>query len=160
MIEMLSLMQGYKLEVQSIGGDRYRRCCPFSDHDDSSPSFIIYKSTNSFYCFGCTIGGGPLQFMMRYEKISREDAQKKLGTGDLLSEVNRMLQPAAEEEKTFNTEVNFVISSLVRDALQQGRDWLKIQSFLQDLDRKLCVEKLTEQQAKQAISSAQDLLHE
>ena len=29
--------------------------CPF--HDDSSPSFYVYPETQSFYCFGCQVGG-------------------------------------------------------------------------------------------------------
>lgn len=30
-------------------------CCPL--HDEDTPSFRFYEETNSFYCFGCQIGG-------------------------------------------------------------------------------------------------------
>lgn len=37
--------------------------CPFADHDDSTPSFRIYKSSNSYYCFGCKKGGDNIDFI-------------------------------------------------------------------------------------------------
>lgn len=53
-------------------------CCPF--HEDQKPSFVIYKQTNSFYCFSsCGIGGDVIAFAMKLFNISFIDAVKKLG---------------------------------------------------------------------------------
>jgi DNA primase len=51
--------------------------CPFPDHEDANPSMMLYRQ-NTFYCFGCQRGGGPLQFAMAYWKVSREEAKKRL----------------------------------------------------------------------------------
>ncbi len=37
--------------------------CPF--HAEENPSFTVYTDTNSFYCFSCGVGGGPLQLVSR-----------------------------------------------------------------------------------------------
>jgi len=37
--------------------------CPF--HVDKVPSLVIYKKTNSFYCFSCGAGGSSLDFLMK-----------------------------------------------------------------------------------------------
>ena len=38
--------------------------CPFEWHNDTVGSFHIYENTNSFHCFGCAIGGSPIDFVM------------------------------------------------------------------------------------------------
>ncbi len=39
------------------GADRWRRRCILPDHEDKTPSFLVYEDTESFYCFGCKVGG-------------------------------------------------------------------------------------------------------
>ena len=41
--------------------------CPF--HTEKTPSFTIYPKTESWYCFGCDIGGDEIDFLMRYKNI-------------------------------------------------------------------------------------------
>lgn len=50
--------------------------CPF--HEDASPSFKVYEDTNSFYCFGCSASGGPVNFVMLKEGLSFKDAVWRL----------------------------------------------------------------------------------
>jgi len=52
--------------------------CPFSFHEDIEPSFHIYEDTNTFKCFGCGKGGGPLAFIELMDKCSPEEAIDKL----------------------------------------------------------------------------------
>src|SRR5919112_48016 len=34
--------------------------CPLPDHEDKTPSFVVYPDSNSWWCFGCSRGGaGP-----------------------------------------------------------------------------------------------------
>jgi DNA primase len=40
--------------------------CPF--HEDTEPSLVVYKETNSFYCFGCGLSGGPNRFLYLLRK--------------------------------------------------------------------------------------------
>ena len=60
-------------------GDRIRMRCPFPDHEDTSPSFNIYKEDQHFYCFGCEFGGRHPEFLMRFKGISKKEAYNELG---------------------------------------------------------------------------------
>ncbi|MDR0738671.1 MAG: DNA primase [Oscillospiraceae bacterium] len=50
--------------------------CPF--HDEKTPSFYVYPHTNSFYCFGCGIGGTPITFIQKLENFDFLDAVRFL----------------------------------------------------------------------------------
>lgn len=41
-------------------GARFSTQCIFPDHEDSTPSFVLYPENNSFYCFGCDEWGDSL----------------------------------------------------------------------------------------------------
>lgn len=50
--------------------------CPF--HSEKSPSFTVFPSDNSFYCFGCGVGGNVITFVRKYENLEFEDAVESL----------------------------------------------------------------------------------
>jgi|14_taG_2_1085336.scaffolds.fasta_scaffold03239_6 hypothetical protein len=47
---------------------RLKALCPF--HKETTPSFTIYKNTNSFYCFGCNAYGDNIEFVKRFHSCS------------------------------------------------------------------------------------------
>ncbi len=53
-------------------GDTYKGLCPF--HSEKSPSFTVYPKTESFYCFGCGIGGDAVTFVKQIEHLDYPDA--------------------------------------------------------------------------------------
>ncbi len=61
-------------ELRKETASRYRGLCPFPDHVDSVPSFIIYEDSNRFKCFGCGRGGNVYQFLMDIKGISFKEA--------------------------------------------------------------------------------------
>lgn len=154
--KILDTLRKYNVKLEQVG-TRYKAHCPLKGHTDNNPSFVVYCETDSFYCFSCNRGGGQLSLIMYIEGISRDEALKKLGADDGLSEIERMLEPIETKQQDFNVGLNFVVSSLIRDKLKQGTDWSKLNLFLQKLDRRLATEKLTEIQAKELISEAQKL---
>ncbi|MBE6573522.1 MAG: DNA primase [Ruminococcaceae bacterium] len=53
-------------------GSNTNGLCPF--HSEKSPSFTVYKSSQSFYCFGCGAGGDVITFIMKAENLDYRDA--------------------------------------------------------------------------------------
>lgn len=50
--------------------------CPF--HSERSPSFTVFPADNSFYCFGCGVGGNAITFLRRIENLDFPDAIEAL----------------------------------------------------------------------------------
>lgn len=72
-------------------GLRYSCRCPI--HSDTQASLMIYPDTNSFYCFGCNMGGDEIALVMFIEECNRDVAFKKLGYEyDLLQVIQHKLE--------------------------------------------------------------------
>jgi DNA primase len=52
--------------------------CPF--HNDPTPSLVVYVHNQSFYCFGCDVGGDVFKFVQLIEKVSFAEALQRLGS--------------------------------------------------------------------------------
>lgn len=50
--------------------------CPF--HNEKTPSFTVYPENDSFYCFGCGVGGDVITFVRRIENLDYLEAVKML----------------------------------------------------------------------------------
>ena len=50
--------------------------CPF--HNEKTPSLRIYTDTNTFYCFGCGMGGDVISFVAHLFKIDFGSAIMRL----------------------------------------------------------------------------------
>ncbi len=53
-------------------GSNLKGLCPF--HSEKTPSFTVYPSDNSFYCFGCGAGGDVITFIRKKENLDYPDA--------------------------------------------------------------------------------------
>lgn len=53
-------------------GSTLKGLCPF--HSEKTPSFVVYPPDNSFYCFGCGIGGDAVTFVKQMERLDYMDA--------------------------------------------------------------------------------------
>jgi len=42
-------------------GEKWVARCPLPGHEDRSPSFTVYPGTDSFFCFGCLVGGDVIE---------------------------------------------------------------------------------------------------
>src|SRR4028118_23824 len=51
---------GSHLKLKSAGKN-LKALCPF--HDEKTPSFTVSPVEKTFHCFGCGVGGGPIQFI-------------------------------------------------------------------------------------------------
>jgi DNA primase len=59
-------------------GRRWVGRCPF--HEDRMPSLVVYPHNQSWYCFGCDVGGDVFTFIQRIENVSFGDALRRLET--------------------------------------------------------------------------------
>ncbi len=57
-------------------GSNLKGLCPF--HSEKTPSFTVYPADNSFYCFGCGIGGNAVTFVRQMEHLDYPDAVEYL----------------------------------------------------------------------------------
>lgn len=60
-------------------GVRYLALCPFHA-DNHMGSFVVTPKHNCYKCFSCEAKGGPIDFLMNYEKLSYPDALRYLAT--------------------------------------------------------------------------------
>lgn len=70
--------KGFEPEVYSSGKAKY--LCPFPDHCETKPSFVVYKDKEieTFYCFGCSRGYNVVHLISKLEKISFKSALEKI----------------------------------------------------------------------------------
>lgn len=80
-------------------GKNYIACCPF--HSEKTPSFTVTPEKQFYYCFGCSVGGNGLSFLMEYEKLSFVEAV------NLLAEQMGMEVPQhAKQQEVYKVSAN------------------------------------------------------
>ena len=62
-------------ELRKSGANYYTSCFV---HNEKTPSLCIFPDTNSWYCFGCGAGGSIYKWIMCQDKISFDDAVKRV----------------------------------------------------------------------------------
>jgi len=97
------------LKLQQVG-DLYEACCPF--HAEARASFKIYPKTNSFYCWGCNLGGGALHLIAYAEGKTPEQVAEEMGEDVELKEVRDAL--AAVELVDYTSIQAYVAYSIAK----------------------------------------------
>jgi DNA primase len=73
-LDITEFVRGY---VQlTPAGKNLKGLCPF--HKEKTPSFIVSPDRGTWHCFGCSIGGDVIAFLMRYENLEFIEALKVL----------------------------------------------------------------------------------
>ncbi len=67
---------GKYTEIRHRGSRTPVALCPF--HTEKTPSFVIYRDTMSYYCFGCGAGGDAITFIKNIERLDYTDAVRYL----------------------------------------------------------------------------------
>jgi DNA primase len=91
-------------------GQSWVGLCPF--HAEKSPSFFVSPGKNSYFCFGCQQGGGPLSFAMKVTGRSFVDCLK-----DLAERANYTLPVlrGGQKEERVNRAGLFEVMKAARD---------------------------------------------
>lgn len=72
------LVEAAGIELKRGGKDLIGRC-PF--HEDDTASLVVTPAKNLWHCFGCGIGGGPIDWLMKLRGVSFRHAVELLKEG-------------------------------------------------------------------------------
>ena len=127
-------------------GKVYTGLCPF--HSEKSPSFTVYDSNQSFYCFGCGATGDCTGFTAKLFSISQFEAAKKISNDFGLNLFNREI--AVPVNKAMQAENDYRMwlkkaGDTLSDYLTRLAKWGKIYApkSLLEQPHPLFVESLT-----------------
>jgi len=95
-------------------GKNYIGLCPF--HKEKSPSFTVSLEKQIFYCFGCHEGGNAINFLMKYENLSFQEALENLGKQYGVEIVRR-----SGEKRTSILEALSVLTEYYHQQLKSSR---------------------------------------
>lgn len=103
--------------------------CPF--HNEKTPSFVIYKDNQSYYCFGCGAGGDAITFIRNIENLDYTEAVRYLcertGTpfptdpidDELTKRRRRCYEANREAARFFNAQLSLPHAQAAREYLHQ-----------------------------------------
>ncbi|WP_140637398.1 CHC2 zinc finger domain-containing protein [Methylibium rhizosphaerae] len=74
-VSVQRLVEAVGVELKRAGKDWLGRC-PF--HDDAEASLVVSPAKNLWHCFGCGIGGGPIDWVMKHRGVSFRHAVELL----------------------------------------------------------------------------------
>ena len=74
-VSVQRLVEAAGIELKKFGKGIAGKC-PF--HDDSEPSLIVTPAKNLWHCFGCQVGGGPIDWVMKLKGVSFRHAVELL----------------------------------------------------------------------------------
>lgn len=116
-VELLKIIKQYGVHLD----EHNRKCiCPFPFHaNEKTASFFYYKNTNSFYCFGCKNGGGPVNFVSLFEDIPKNEAAAKI-TSKFQVDPNIIVKKSADFVDRQHLMLGF--SELVRNFIFDNLD--------------------------------------
>ena len=94
----------------------YKANCPFPGHSEKTPSFMVSKTKQLGYCFGCHKWGGPLKFVMDIENCEFKEALEILWNFTWIKVSTNFDKEKFETQKNlysiYKSAVNFYKKSL------------------------------------------------
>lgn len=72
------LVEAAGIELKRGGKDLLGRC-PF--HEDDTASLVVAPAKSPWHCFGCGVGGGPIDWVMTLRRVSFRHAVEQLREG-------------------------------------------------------------------------------
>lgn len=89
-------------------GSNLKGLCPF--HNEKTPSFTVYPADNSFYCFGCGVGGNVVTFIRQIEHLDYPDAveflAKRAGITVLRDDSDRYGKKSIDKSRIYAMNVD------------------------------------------------------
>jgi DNA primase len=98
-------------------GSNYKGLCPF--HGEKTPSFIVTPSRGTYHCFGCSVHGTAIGFLMAYDNLEFPEAV------EALAEMMGLEVPRETTSVPERKEENEELYTLLREADQIYRAALR-----------------------------------
>jgi DNA primase catalytic core len=116
-ISVERLVEAAGIELKKGGKDRLGRC-PF--HEDGEPSLVVTPAKNLWHCFGCGVGGGPIDWVMKAKGVSFRHAVEVLKADPALAASSLAARPSSSSAAPIKRTTRRVLESPVaRDADEQ-----------------------------------------
>jgi len=102
-----AIVRALKIALRPVAGG-FSGHCPLPDHEDSTPSFQVYRGPGGedrgWYCFGCGRGGDGASLVTYLRGVSRKQALEILYRGRAIAGLRARLprpgEPAPMESET------------------------------------------------------------
>ena len=132
--DIVSVFSSY-VDLKSSG--KNKKCsCPF--HSEKTPSMVIYEDTQSFYCFGCGVGGDVITFIEKIENLSYVDAVKLLADRAGLSIPTNEIDDKISKQRSRVLKMNKVVAkyffnSLISEVGRLGLEYFAKRGLSKDI---------------------------
>ena len=132
--DIVDVISGYL--PLSRAGSNFKALCPF--HNETTPSFMVNPSRQSYHCFGCGAAGSAIGFVMAYENLPFPDAIKKLASRAGVPIQEEAYDPEADKRRRnksrllelHNGAARFMHELLMTSPdAQHARDYLKSRGY-------------------------------
>jgi DNA primase len=90
-ISVQRLVEASGVALKKSGKDWLGKC-PF--HDDGEPSLVVTPVKNLWHCFGCQVGGGPIDWVIKTRGVSFRHAVELLNDGSFLAAKDENCAPS------------------------------------------------------------------
>lgn len=92
------------LPFRQLPGGKYSFLCPFSDHNETKPSFMVWTAGQyeNFYCFGCQRNFSIVNLVADLEGMSYKQAYAKLADGADISHLEERNHSLKEHEEVMS----------------------------------------------------------
>jgi len=126
--DLVAVVQSRGVKLAKQGGD-FVGLCPF--HEEKTPSFHVTLSKNLFHCFGCGAAGSVIDFVMRKDGFTKQQAIDWMvkNSGGAFARAENLLPAAPAMPASVNAAallkrvVAFYVKTLHKDLA--GYDYLK-----------------------------------
>lgn len=133
-LDIVDVISDY-LELKRAG-QNYKGLCPF--HSEKTPSFTVSPDKQIFHCFGCSVGGNLVNFVMQHDNLSFPEALNLLAKKAGINTKEYKFAKAGDSLKSKLTLIHKEASKAFAGNLKQSK---KAQAYL--LERGLTEETIS-----------------
>ena len=122
-------------------GKNHKACCPF--HDEKTPSFNVNQDKQFYYCFGCTVSGTAITFLMEHLHIGFVEAIEDLasrGGMEIPRETNTGANTTNQSNKLYALTES--VTKFYLEQLKNNKNKTNVINYLKErnIDREIIAE--------------------